>query len=229
MSRSSWCQPPVWLEEPVVGVMADLQAATPIRGLVPAASFEDGLNGVSLGVIEPSELSATLPRLPDAADELDPEPAGSPGGGNFIPRGLTEPGLLARVAEILQEDLAETEIAWGQARPPCPYHPHPARPVVRDGEAWWICERLSEPLYRIGRGEVPTRRGPAPTWAASESRRARNAGADEDADIVGTSRRTLPLRRPSSHGPVASAPADRRRRAAAGRASNLPAKGSGNS
>lgn len=48
-----------------------------------------------------------------------------------MPRGLVGPGLVAWVAEILQEDLAETEVAWGQSRPPCPCHLHPARPVVR--------------------------------------------------------------------------------------------------
>lgn len=70
-----------------------------------------------------------------------------------MPRGLVGPGLVAWVAEILQEDLAETEVAWGHARPPCPYHPHPARSVVRDGKAWWICERQNEPLYCIAQGD----------------------------------------------------------------------------
>ena len=151
--------------------MADLQGALPIPGIVAAVALVDGLNGVSLGVIEPSQLAGPLPRLPEA-DELKPEPAGIPGAGNFVPRGLVGPGLVARVAEILQEDLAETEVAWGQARPPCPYHPHPARPTVSDGNPWWICERLNEPLYRIARGEVPTRQRPAPGWGP-ESRRAR--------------------------------------------------------
>lgn len=168
---SIWGQPPGWLEEPVAAVMADLHGALPISGIVAAVALVDGLNGVSLGVIESSQLVGPLPGLPEA-DELKPEPTDIPGGGNFVPRGLVGPGLVARVAEILQEDLAESEVAWGEARPPCPYHPHPARPVVRDGNAWWICERLNEPLYRIAQGEVPTRQRPAPSWAP-ESRRAR--------------------------------------------------------
>ncbi len=168
---SIWGQPPRWLEEPVTAVMADLQGALPIPGIVAAVALVDGLNGVSLGVIEPSQFAGPLPRLP-GADELKPEPPAAPGGGNFVPRGLVGPGLVARVAEILQEDLAETEVAWGQARPPCPYHPHPARPVVRDGEAWWICERLNKPLYRIAQGEVPTHQRPAPS-RAPKSHRAR--------------------------------------------------------
>ncbi len=151
--------------------MADLQGAVPIPGLVAAAFLVDDMDGVSLAVIEPGRSTGPLPRLPEA-DELEPEPAGIPGGGNFVSRGLSGPGLVAWVAEVLQEDLAETDVAWGQARPPCPHHPHPARPAVRDGDAWWICERLREPLYRIGQGEVPTRRRPSPTWK-TETRRSR--------------------------------------------------------
>lgn len=136
--------------------MADLHGALPIAGLVAAVGLVDGLNGVSLFVIEPAMSMGPLPRLAEA-EELNLEPTGIPGGGNFVPRGLAGPELVAWVAEILQEDLAESEVAWGQARPPCPYHLHAARPIVRDGEAWWVCERLDEPLYRIGQGKVPTR------------------------------------------------------------------------
>ena len=85
--------------------MADLQGALPIPGIVAAVALVDGLNGVSLGVIEPSQIAGPLPRLP-GADELKPEPPTAPGGGNFVPRGLVGPGLVVRVAEILQEDLA---------------------------------------------------------------------------------------------------------------------------
>ena len=80
--------------------MADLQGAVPIPGLVVAAFLVDGMDGVSLGVIEPGRLTGPLPRLPEA-EEPQPEPAG-PGGGNFVPRGLSGPGL----------------VAWGGARHP---------------------------------------------------------------------------------------------------------------
>ena len=163
-------QAPSWLAAPVRAVMADLHGALPIAGLVAAVALVDGLNGVSLFVIEPAMSMGPLPQLAEA-EELDPEPTGTPGGGNFVPRGLAGPELVAWVAEILQEDLAETEVAWGQARPPCAYHPHPARPAVRDGEAWWVCERLDEPLYRIGQGKVSTRQLPPTTWTPGESRR----------------------------------------------------------
>lgn len=151
--------------------MVDLHGAMPVVGVTPAVVLVDGLNGVALMLLEGERATSPLPRLGEA-EQLEPEPAEGAGGGNFVPRGLTGAELLARVAEILQEDLAETEVGWGQARPPCPHHPHPARPVVRDGQAWWICERLGEPLYHIGAGQVPTRPMPTPSWDP-QTRRAR--------------------------------------------------------
>ena len=94
---SVWGQPPRWLEEPVAGVIADLQGALPIAGIVAAVAVDDTLDGVSLAVIEPRRLAGPLPTLPEA-DELKPEPVEHPGGGgNFVPRGLVGPRLLARV------------------------------------------------------------------------------------------------------------------------------------
>jgi hypothetical protein len=81
-------------------------------------------------------------------------------------------GELVLIADILQEDLAETGVAWGHARPPCPNHPHPARPVIHDARSWWTCPRDMTPIYRIGRGEVPSGAMPSLTWR-KESRRAR--------------------------------------------------------
>ena len=132
--------------------MVDLHGAVPVVGVAPAVALVDGLNGVSLMLLEGERATSPLPRLAEA-EQLDPEPAGIPGGGNLVPRGLAGAELLAWVAEVLQQDLAETQVGWGQARPPCPHHPHPARPVVRDDQAWWICERLGEPLYQIGAGQ----------------------------------------------------------------------------
>ena len=168
-------RPPRWLDEPAGSVLQDLQGARPIGGLtiVATRSVAD-LNGLSLGIFESSGSEPALPQLVDEllVDDLDPDQDTPPGGGNWVPRSLAGPALLVRVAEILQEDLAETQEGWGQARPPWPHHPHPARPVLRDGEAWWICELLDERLYRIGQGAVPTRLRPPPTWSA-QSRRSR--------------------------------------------------------
>jgi hypothetical protein len=161
-------KPPAWLHEPATVVLRDLQGADPIPDIAVYAVRIDNLNGLTLGIAEPPMRTRSLPQLDD---DLDPAEDTEYGGGNWVPRSLTGPQLLVLVADILQEDLAETSAGWGQSRPPCPYHPHPARPVVRDGEAWWVCEREDELLYRIGQGEVPTHRMPAPSWT-KRSRRA---------------------------------------------------------
>jgi hypothetical protein len=121
-----------------------------------------GLNGLSLGFLESSKYKHVLPQL---LDDLGPDQDTQYGGGSWVPRSLAGPELLVLVAEIPQEDLAETSRGWGQTRSPCPDHPHPARPVVLDGEAWWSCQRLDELLDRIGQGEVPTRLLRPPTWS----------------------------------------------------------------
>jgi hypothetical protein len=168
--------PPDWLGEPAAVVLRDLDAGVPVRGVSVIAMLIGFENGLCLGLVDTDQLTRPLAPLVDDLDpgsdaRLDPEEGLGSGGGNFIPRPLTGPGLLVRVAEILQEDLAETKQAWGQARPPCPYHPHPAAPVLRDGEAWWICRHLDEALYRIGRGEVPKHLQPVTHWPSHNSNR----------------------------------------------------------
>jgi hypothetical protein len=161
--------PPPWLMEPASAVLDDLMAAGPIAGLQIVANPLPDLNGLTLGVIEESAVSGELVELPD---DLDPdEPTGYPGG-NWVPRSLTEPDVLVVIADILQADLAESSVAWGQARPPCPNHPHPARPGIDEGQAWWVCPRDTVQLYRIGRREVPSGGLRFRTWQ-NESRRAR--------------------------------------------------------
>jgi hypothetical protein len=159
--------PPDWLGEPATAVLRDLQGARPIAGIAVIATPIDGLNGLSLRIVEAPMLEDPLPQLDD---NLDPDADTEYGGGNWVPRPLTGPGLLVLVADILQEALAETSAGWGQARPPCPNHPHPARPGVRDGEAWWVCARDDAPLYRIGQGEVPLRLPSPPSWPEQSDR-----------------------------------------------------------
>jgi hypothetical protein len=161
--------PPPWLMHPASAVLEDLQAAETITGLQIVARPIPELNGLTLGVVEASAVTGELVELPD---DLEPDEPTQYRGGNWVPRSLTGPDLLVLIADILQEDLAESEAAWGQSRPPCPHHPHPARPVLHDNEAWWTCSQDRTALYRIGRGEVPRGVLPSPTWR-KESQRAR--------------------------------------------------------
>lgn len=59
--------------------------------------------------------------------------------------------LLVSWADALQEQFfPETRAAWGEARPECPGHPHPASAIELDGEAWWVCPVDSRRIGRIG-------------------------------------------------------------------------------
>ena len=166
-------RPPDWLDAPAAAVLRDLQGSQPIAEITVIASRAADLNGLQIGIAEGPEFSEPLPQLEDDLDPAEPTEHGGGLGGDWVPRTLTGPSLLVLIADILQEDLAETHATWAQSRPPCPHHPHPARPAIRDGEAWWVCERDDEPLYRIGRGEVPTELVIPPSWnAPKRSRRA---------------------------------------------------------
>jgi hypothetical protein len=143
---------PNWLTDAATAVLKDLQGASPIAGLQVVVSPIPDLNGLTIGVQRFEEGTV----LRQMTDDLDPHTPTEYGGGNWVPRTVTGSVLLAHLADILQEDLAESSSAWGESRPPCPYHPHPARAHLRDGEAWWVCESRDDRLYRIGRGEVPT-------------------------------------------------------------------------
>ena len=146
--------PPPWLMEPALRVLADLQAPEAIAGLQITATPIDDLNGLTLGLIEPHRVRGEPVELPD---DLDPHLPTGPYGGNWVPRSLTGPDLLLLIADLLQVCVLENMLGWGQARPPCPTHPHPACPALHDGEAWWVCPQDQSALYRIGCGEVPRR------------------------------------------------------------------------
>jgi hypothetical protein len=61
--------------------------------------------------------------------------------------------LLERFADYLQEQFfPETRGGWGQARPACPGHPHPATPSwdEQTDTAWWQCPSTGRDIARIG-------------------------------------------------------------------------------
>jgi hypothetical protein len=99
---SGWVELPGWLVAPVSAVFADMQGDDPIPGLCVLALGIDESDAVLLGVFEPD---------------------GTGGGGSvgFGVSPLPDPlQMILAIAEILQEECAETASGWGQARPPCP-------------------------------------------------------------------------------------------------------------
>jgi hypothetical protein len=128
MRPEGWVELPAWLAGAAHAVLADLQGSDPIPDVSLYATPDANLDGVVLGLFE----------------------RGS-GGGRFVRRSVESTAeLLVEVAEILQDELSETAGGWGQSRPRCPYHPHPARPRLYAAEAWWGCPERDERLFRIG-------------------------------------------------------------------------------
>jgi hypothetical protein len=61
------------------------------------------------------------------------------------------PEARVELACWLQEQFfPETRGGWGEARPQCPPHSHPAVPSDLNGEAWWVCPVDGHRVGRIG-------------------------------------------------------------------------------
>jgi hypothetical protein len=117
---------PKWLRQAVDAVLADLQQPTPINVRL---QYEP-----ASGILWVSEAGESLMGCGPWGEEE---------------RGVW---LLVDLADELQEQFfPETRGAWGQARPECPGHPHPAHPEEIDGEAWWICPADGRQIAVVGR------------------------------------------------------------------------------
>jgi hypothetical protein len=61
-----------------------------------------------------------------------------------------EAELTANIADHVEELFHEQRGAWGEPRPPCPGHPHPATAEARHGTAFWVCPSGGRTIGRIG-------------------------------------------------------------------------------
>jgi hypothetical protein len=121
----SW---PLWLSDAVRRVLVDMQQPTP----VPLTMGWSLRAGTQWWVWAGEGPQVTVGRW-------------------LIPGPSDIPGLTVLFALWLQEEvLRETDAAWGEARPACPGHLHPAQPYVLDEQAWWICPESRTRLARIG-------------------------------------------------------------------------------
>jgi hypothetical protein len=124
---------PRWQREVVEAVLADLQQprAIDVRLDIRPAPGGEGLpcGEELLWVSEPGVLGA-------AAFE----------------RCMLEPGpsALVLVADWLQDFFLESRGAWGETRPACPRHSHPAQAELLHDEAWWMCPTAGHRLAPIG-------------------------------------------------------------------------------
>jgi hypothetical protein len=121
---------PGWLLEVVEPVLSDVQQPTPIELMIGFQAPR------TLWLSEPGERGVAGF---EPWDEGDPERS---------PRVIR----VIEFADWIQEQfLFESSGAWGQARPACPGHSHPASAVEVDGEAWWGCPYEDRPIAPIGK------------------------------------------------------------------------------
>ncbi len=121
--------PPWLILEILHPVLADLQRPHPI-GLV--VQLEHRADGDVAVFSEKGQTGSYGIRVPDPATPREE--------------------LIVTWADLLQEQFFPESVgAWGDARPECPGHPHPAQAVELDGQAWWICPADGRRIARIGR------------------------------------------------------------------------------
>jgi hypothetical protein len=118
-------------------------------------------------VLEPVLLDMQRPRPIEIELGVEPRPEGaivwfsergdSGACGMELPdRSGPRAEMLVSWADWLQEQFfPETLGAWGEARPECPGHPHPASADELDGEAWWVCPVDGRRIGRIGQLRWP--------------------------------------------------------------------------
>jgi len=123
---------PSWLQGAVALVLKDMQQPTP---LILEASYSPDSRAEYWGTLEfqaadGERFDFEVPCVPDDGSEID---------------------LLVTIATELPWHVSELRQSWGQSRPICPRHTHPAAPTDHDGAAWWACPRDGSLLTPIGR------------------------------------------------------------------------------
>jgi hypothetical protein len=128
--ESAMGQPlPEWLERIVGPLIADFQVPTPIEVALGSSVDENDCRWLSIQ--EPGDLGPCGFSLSDD---------------------ISRHALTIDLADRLQDQFfLETRQAWGQPRPPCPEHVHPAYAAMHDGLPWWHCPRSHAPVAPVGR------------------------------------------------------------------------------
>ncbi len=121
---------PEWLRPIAADVLSDLEDPSPI--------------GLRLGFARDTEVQTFASLLVFAPGEL-----GYYGFG--IDLQSERAALLIAIAFGIQEHLPELARCWGEARPRCPGHGHPAAARLLGSRAHWVCPQTGAAVGQIGR------------------------------------------------------------------------------
>jgi hypothetical protein len=66
------------------------------------------------------------------------------------PPGWLDEPLRAVLHDLQEQFFPESAAAWGEARPACPGHSHPARAAGDAHAAWWCCPVDARRIAAIG-------------------------------------------------------------------------------
>lgn len=121
----------------------------------PLPGWLSGATAATLSDLQrPTVVDVVLGYLPDPELEslgtlfmLSPDGTRAGFGIETFARGAR---LLVQVARGIQERFFELPDSFGEARPPCPGHPHPTQPAEIAGAAWWVCPRDGHRVAPIG-------------------------------------------------------------------------------
>jgi hypothetical protein len=111
-----------------------------------------GLRAV-LGVLAPSDDISRLRIEQRTNIEIEIEIAWQAGGRfnmSLFEGEWSHSEIIRRLFDEMQDILADSPIARGEARPRCNGHSHPRRLISEDGELWWECptEGARTPAFR---------------------------------------------------------------------------------
>jgi hypothetical protein len=120
---------PQRVREAVRLVLADLQHPTPVA--LVRVTYEPDRDDAQFGVLTVWFADGT-------------------GGGFGVTVRDDQAEVIANVADHVQGLFHEQREAWGEPRPPCPGHPHPAVAEACDGTAFWVCPSDGRSIGRIG-------------------------------------------------------------------------------
>jgi hypothetical protein len=122
---------PEWLKRPLAAVLRDLQRPEPVNIHISYSPHPlyDSYGAIFLVEVGQESWLTSIP----------------------VSTNASHAELLVEIADGMQDQVfPELHGSWGEARPECPRHPHPAVPRLVEDKAWWVCPMTAAQIKQIG-------------------------------------------------------------------------------